>query len=92
MTKKQGNKFEKKCQRTINSGAIWFNKGDLRYKNYLIDTKYTAKKSFSITKSIIEKIWEDALTMNKEPMLQIGIPRNDKELFVLDCVIRLDRR
>ena len=92
MTKKLGNKFEKKCQRTINSGALWFNKGDLRYGDYVIDAKYTDKKSFSITLSILEKIWGEALSMNKEPMLQIGVPRNEKELFVLDCVVRLDRR
>jgi hypothetical protein len=71
---------------------LWFSKGDLNYRNYCIDAKYTDKKSFGITLNMVEKIWSEALNANKEPMLQIGLPRNEKELFVLDCVIRLDRR
>ena len=87
--KNKGAKFEDEVQKTIASGVLWFNKGDLHYKNYMVECKFTDKQSFRITKSLLEKIWEQALAMNKEPLLIIGIKRNDKETFILNCSITI---
>jgi len=89
--KKKGSKFEKKVSKTISSGGLWFDKGDLKYENYLIECKYTDQKGFRIPLTMIEKIWTQALSMNKEPFLTIGIKRNDQELFILNCQVQLQR-
>ncbi len=73
MSKDKGNKFEKKVQRAINSGSLWFDKGDLSTKEYLIDCKKTDKLSYRITAETLQKIWNEALESNKLPALVIGI-------------------
>jgi len=91
-SKNKGKIFENKVSKTIASGSLWFNKGDLHYKDYVIECKYTDKKSFRITANLLEKLWEESLTINKEPLLVIGIKRNDKEMFVLNCLVKIERR
>jgi hypothetical protein len=90
--RKTGNRFENKCQKSINSGALWFSPLDLNYKNYSIEAKYTDKKSYSIKLDLIEKIWEKSLEMNKDPLLIIGMKRNDTQIFTLRCEINLERK
>ena len=46
MSKNKGRKFEDKVRKTINSGATWFDKGDLSTDEYLIECKFTEKKRF----------------------------------------------
>jgi len=72
MKKNKGRKFEKECQQTINSGAF-FDKGDLKTEDYVIECKFTEKKGFRISTKILEKIWGEALDANKLPLLIIGI-------------------
>ena len=91
-SKNKGRIFENKVSKTIASGSLWFNKGDLHYKDYMIECKYTDKKSYRITLNLLEKLWQQALTINKEPLLVIGIKRNDEEMFVLTCSLKLERR
>ncbi len=90
--KKKGSKFEKKVAQTIGSGNLWFNQGDLQYGNYLVECKMTDQKGFRIPLEMVEKLWVQALSMNKEPLLTIGIKRNDQELFILNCQVQLQRR
>jgi len=71
--KKKGQKWEQKCQRTINSGQLYFSKGDLQTKNYVIECKYTEKKGYRISTKMIKKIWDEALDANKLPAIVIGI-------------------
>jgi len=85
--KNKGNDFEKKVQRCINSGAMWFDKGDLKTETHLIECKYTEKKSFSITRKILEKLWEEGLDRNKLPALVIGI-KGEKDTFIINCQIQ----
>ena len=73
MSKNKGRKFEDKVRKTINSGATWFDKGDLSTDEYLIECKFTEKKGFKITTKILKKLWEEALEANKLPFLTIGI-------------------
>ena len=85
-SKKKGLDFEKKIERTINSGALSFDKGDLKSDKYLVDCKFTEKKGFRITHKMLEKIWNEALESNKLPRLIIGIKGVDYE-WILDVSI-----
>jgi len=91
-SKNKGMRFEDQVRKTINSGAVWTSPGDLDTDKYAIEAKYTDKKGFRIPLTMVEKIWSEALDMGKEPLLSIGIKRNDTEVFVLDCQIRLQRK
>lgn len=73
----KGQIFEDKVKKTINSGACWFDKGDLKDSDYIIDTKITDKKSYRITSKTVRKLWDDALDANKLPKLIIGIEDDD---------------
>jgi len=88
----KGREFEKKVVRNIQSGGLWFQPLDINCENHLIECKFTDKKSYRITSKLLEKIWQQALDMNKEPSLVIGIKRNEKEMFVLNCSITIQRR
>ncbi len=83
--KKKGMDFESKVQKSINSGSPWFSKGDLSTDEYVIECKYTGKKGFRITSQILNKLWNEALSANKLPMLVIGIENEDgKWLLKID--------
>lgn len=86
MSKEKGKKFENKIQKTINSGAMWFDKGDLKTDEYVIEAKYTEKKGFRISTKILNKLWNDALEANKFPLLTIGI-KEDNCLWMLKVTI-----
>ena len=83
--KEKGNDFEKKCQRTINSGAF-FQKGDIVTENFCIEAKYTDKKGFRISTKILNKIWTEALEANKLPLLVIGI-KDETSNWTIKCEI-----
>lgn len=89
---KKGSDFENKVAKTLGSGNLWFQKGDLNYEDYCIECKVTDKKGFRISDSILEKLWNQALNSNKEPLIIIGIPRNDDELFIIEGRVNLERR
>lgn len=71
--KKKGQDFEDKVQKTLNSGALWFDKGDLKDNDFVYECKFTEKKGFRITTKLLEKIWDEALDSCKLPRLVIGI-------------------
>ena len=85
--KNKGNDFEKKVQRCINSGALWFDKCDLKTDTHRIEVKFTEKKSFSITRKILDKLWSEALDSNKLPALVIGI-KGEKDTYIINCQIQ----
>ena len=82
-----GQKFEKKVQRCINSGAFWFDKADLKTEEYLIDAKFTKKKGFRITTKLIKKIWNEAFDTQKLPAIILGIEEKDC-LWILEIQIK----
>lgn len=63
------------------SGNQWAQPGDIKTSNLLIDSKYTSRKSFSITKEIWDKLYEEALLSFRYPMLSLKI--QDIELVVM---------
>ena len=90
-SKKIGLDFEKKVERCINSGSFFFDKGDLKTDDYLIECKYTQKGSFRITKKILKKIWNEALDSNKLPKLIVGI-EDENFSWILDINIKTERK
>lgn len=91
-SKKKGMKFEGKIQKAINSGATWFSPLDLQDGKNCIECKYTDKKGFRVSLDLLEYVWNKSLDLNKEPNLTIGIKRNDNQVFVLNCQIRLQNK
>lgn len=76
-SKKIGQEFERKVQKTINSGQLWWSKGDLTTENHIIECKFTEKKGYRITTKLLQKLWDEALDANKLPLLVIGIKDKD---------------
>jgi len=73
---KQGRTQEKKAKQHINSGAVWFDPGDLTVTegnlNYFVDVKkVVSQKSYKINLEDVEKIHSQAGT--KIPMLMVYI-------------------
>jgi len=96
MSKEKGIKYEKivkqildqslifkNIEKTVNSGAFWFSKGDLQSSEYLIEIKGTDNKSFIITTKIVNKIWEEALERNRLPILVILLNNKDYKRIVV---------
>jgi len=90
INRKKGNKFEDKVQKAINSGAIWFSKGDLRDEDRYIECKYTDKKGFRISTKLLEKVWNEALSSQQEPFLVIGIRKDKRNVFVITSRISIE--
>ena len=63
-------------RRTIGSGNIWHDKGDIKAKDYLIEVKSTKKKSISLKLSWLKKIEKEAIKIGKKPALVLDIQDN----------------
>ena len=88
--KDKGNAFEEKVKNTINSGALVFDKGDLKTCDLVIECKFTEAKGFRISTKILNKIWSEALDSNKLPRLVVGI-KDGEELWTIVCDITKGR-
>jgi len=62
-------KREKKAVRTINSGAFFIDKGDIKTEECLIEHKMTEKKSITVNLAVVEKIYSEATMTGKTPVL-----------------------
>lgn len=92
VAKIKGNKFEKKVQKSISSGGLWFSPLDLSYEKFCIECKFTDKKGYRISLDLLEKLWNQSLDNNKEPLLIIGIKRNDNQIFSIKCQISVEHK
>lgn len=73
---KQENKIAKDIQGkvTIASGALYFQKADVRNSKFLVECKTTEKKSFPLTTKIWDKIEKESLRDNMRiPLLCIDV-------------------
>jgi hypothetical protein len=77
--KKDGKDFGGKRQK--GSGNYWASPGDVKTSDFLIDSKQTDKKSFSVSYNMWDKIYEEALLTYRIPLLSILL--QDVELVVL---------
>jgi hypothetical protein len=55
------------------SGAFWTRKGDVRSETYLVEHKYTAKNSISVSRSVLDKIRTEAIMDSRVPVLALHI-------------------
>lgn len=59
---------------TVNSGATSvFDKADVDTSVFKIECKTTDKKSYSLKKSILDKVNKEAIFQNKMPLMEIEI-------------------
>ncbi len=80
-----------KINKTINSGSLWFDKGDMKTNEYVIEAKFTEKKGFRITLIMLKKLWKEAMEANKLPALVIGI-QDGKDLWTIKAIVEKTRR
>lgn len=59
------------------SGAFWTRKGDVRSDKYLVEHKYTEKKSFSLTRTVLDKIRTEAIMDGRIPVVALHIGGRD---------------
>ena len=88
----KGQKFESLVQKTINSGQLWFDKGDLKTDNYLIECKITDQKGYRISNKMLKKLWDEALTANKLPALVIGITDKENPDMIWLLKVQINRK
>ena len=75
--KRLGSDFEKFIAKKYhgklkpNSGAFVGHKGDVEFGEYLVECKTTSKKSFSVKKEILDKIYTEALMADRKPIVFI---------------------
>ena len=92
---KQSQKHEKRIAKRIGgktraaSGAFWSGKGDVRNDEYLWEHKYTSKKSFSVTRTVLDKIEEEAIMDGRTPVLGLHIDGKDYVVLTEDDFIEL---
>lgn len=54
-----------------NSGATWYEKGDIVVGDNLLEHKQTEKASFKLDKAVLKKTYRDAVKAGKVPVLMI---------------------
>ena len=72
-------------KRMPRSGGFWSAKGDIKSEKYLIESKQTTKRSFSVSIDLWKKIEREALLSNRIPLLSIEMGKEKQELIVLSC-------
>ena len=78
---------EKKDAKTIGgrqvrgSGNRWYNPGDSRSDKYLVESKHTKGKSYSLNRGKLQKLYNEALMTYKIPLLMVEI--QDTEVVVM---------
>lgn len=83
---KQSKKHEKRLakqfdgQTTAASGAFWSRKGDVRSQKFLIEHKWTGKKSKTIQAAELKKIINEAIMDGRTPVFGIHL---DGENYVI---------
>ena len=70
--KKDSIKHEKRVTRQLNSGSLWYHKGDLKNEDCLFELK-KGKKQVSVTGEMMEKIFKEATSVGKSPILLVEI-------------------
>lgn len=86
--KKKSQQQEKRIAKegfvTPASGAFWMFKGDVSFKDYLVEAKRTDNKGMRITEAVLEKIFKEALFEGKTAGLELEF----KNYYVQGIVYR----
>jgi len=62
---------------TPRSGGLWNFKGDSQSKHFLVESKQTEKKSFSLTKKLLEKVYLQGLKESKIGVISIQVQNQE---------------
>ena len=60
-------------RRTPRSGGLWGFKGDIKSDKFLIESKQTEKKSYSVTQKLLQKLWNEAILEQRIPILSVEL-------------------
>jgi len=71
-------------RKTPKSGGYFSFPGDVITEDFLIDSKLTKNKSFSITAKMWKKIYNEALKSRRLPCLSVSLSNYNIELIILD--------
>jgi hypothetical protein len=75
--------------RTAASGAFWSRKGDVRTDDLLVEHKYTAKKSISLTSTVLKKIIHEAVFDGRMPVLAFHLDGQNYVVILEDDFLEL---
>ena len=81
--RKKSIKKEKNVQRQLNSGALWYHKGDLVDSETMYEHKF-GKKQIVVTYEMMNKLFTEASNEGKTPVLILEIG----DLKVIGMVIK----
>ena len=84
----KGRKYEKIARNTINSGAVFFDKGDLEVKDgndqYRVDTKLvTEQKGYTFSLKHIDKFYKESMPQTPVYIIKIGKYR-------IKCIVEIN--
>ncbi len=68
-------------KRVRGSGNRWYNPGDSRSNDYLIESKFTEGKSYSLNYNKLKKIYNEALLIYKIPLFSVQIKDIEVVIF-----------
>jgi len=68
-------------KRVRGSGNRWYNPGDSRSNDYLVESKFTEKDSYSLNRKKLQKIYKEALLTYKIPLFMVQI--KDMEVVIM---------
>lgn len=99
MTKSKGQRESRKHEdrlakavggkRNAASGAFWSRKGDVRNHLYLLEHKWTGKKSFTVKSEELEKITTEAVLDGRIPVFGIHLNGHNYVLTTEDDFLEL---
>ena len=87
MSNKQENKVAKETggYTTIASGALYFQKADVRLDNFLIECKTTREPFYKLKRSTWEKIQKEALKDGMRiPLMQVDLENSKYRVAIID--------
>ena len=70
-------------RRTPRSGGLWGFKGDIKSDKFLIESKQTEKKSYSVTQKLLQKLWNEAILEQRIGVLSVELG-DGKEFVCLE--------
>lgn len=71
------------------SGAFWSAKGDVRSPGLLVEAKWTARRSMSVTSAVLRKIELEAVSEGRMPVLALEVAGRDYVVISLDDFVEL---
>ena len=66
------------------SGALWSFKGDVQFKDFLIEAKRTDKKGMRLEEEVLKKIFNEAIDVGKTAGMEIEF----KDYYIQGVVFR----